>query len=233
MTEINLSSLQKRLLSGFTLGPVVVLIVLYGGWPFSIMAGGFASVALYEWSRLCRRIERLKALYLFFGAAYILLCFFYLYALRAFGGFEFALVFIALVWSSDIGAYAVGKKIGGPKMAPKISPNKTWAGLVGACAAPAVLGGGLMLYIDLTVLSGPSLLILLAFVGGAFLGMAGQMGDLLVSFVKRKSGAKDAGDVIPGHGGVLDRVDSMMLVAPLFYYFVLMPWMIAKSYVVM
>ena len=108
-----------------------------------------------------------------------------------------------LVWASDCGAYAMGRLIGGPKLAPKISPNKTWAGLVG-CVISACIMGALVAQIaqlenfyELVVLSG-------------LIGLVSQMGDLMESAIKRYCGVKDSGNLIPGHGGVLDRVDALL-----------------------
>lgn len=111
---------------------------------------------------------------------------------------------MALVWACDIGAYFAGRTIGGPKLAPTISPNKTWAGLIGGVIAASVLGGvlqyaGLPLHL---VLATPLLAVL------------AQAGDLYESQLKRAAGVKDSGNVLPGHGGVMDRLDGLVPVAP-------------------
>jgi phosphatidate cytidylyltransferase len=113
----------------------------------------------------------------------------------------------AVVWASDIGAYFVGKTIGGPKLAPNISPNKTWSGLLGGLTAATVVG------IVAVALGGggpaPGLV-----VASAGLALVSQGGDLLESALKRRFGVKDAGQIIPGHGGALDRLDGMLFAAP-------------------
>ncbi len=111
---------------------------------------------------------------------------------------------MALVWACDIGAYFAGRTIGGPKLAPTISPNKTWAGLIGGVLSASVLGGvlqyaGLPLHL---VLATPLLAVL------------AQVGDLYESQLKRMAGVKDSGNVLPGHGGVMDRLDGLVPVAP-------------------
>ena len=121
-----------------------------------------------------------------------------------------ALIFwiFGIVWAMDIGAYICGSVIGGPKLAPRLSPNKTWSGLVGGalCAAfVAVVLGELFSL-------GSSFHLSLA---GAFLAAWSQIGDLLESGFKRRFHVKDSGRVIPGHGGVLDRIDSLLFTAPL------------------
>lgn len=112
----------------------------------------------------------------------------------------------AIVWSADTLAYVFGRLIGGPKLAPSISPNKTWAGLAGALAG-GVVASGLVIWFG--KLNSVVPLILL----GAGFALIEQIGDLFESAAKRKFGIKDSGTIIPGHGGVLDRVDGLMFVA--------------------
>jgi phosphatidate cytidylyltransferase len=112
---------------------------------------------------------------------------------------------LALVWATDIGAYFSGRAIGGPKLAPQYSPNKTWAGLIGGVALTAVVSYVLHLYWGL-----PFYLVLLSIP----LAVLAQMGDLFESGLKRKAGAKDSGTIFPGHGGVMDRLDGLIPVAP-------------------
>lgn len=119
-------------------------------------------------------------------------------------GLMLALWTLAIVWATDIGAYFAGRAIGGRKLAPRISPNKTWAGLFGGMAAAAIVGAGIASIADL-----PSLFIIAA----APLAIAAQTGDLFESWLKRRSGVKDSGKLLPGHGGVLDRLDGLVPVA--------------------
>lgn len=122
-------------------------------------------------------------------------------------GLETVVWLFAVVWATDIGAYFAGRGIGGPKLAPRISPQKTWAGLGGG-----VLAAGLVGAITATVLALPGSLALILF--SAVLAVIAQIGDLVESMVKRHFGAKDSGRLIPGHGGVLDRLDGLMTAAP-------------------
>jgi phosphatidate cytidylyltransferase len=112
---------------------------------------------------------------------------------------------LVVVWATDIFAYAAGRGIGGPKLAPRLSPNKTWAGLFGGVAGAAVCGA---LAAYLLQLDGG----IFYFLGGPF-GLLAQIGDLYESGVKRRRGVKDSGTLIPGHGGVLDRLDGLLPVA--------------------
>lgn len=113
---------------------------------------------------------------------------------------------LAVVWATDIGAYFAGRAIGGPKLAPRLSPSKTWAGLGGGMAAALVAGAILA-----TLFRLPPLLLLL----GAPLAMLAQAGDLFESWLKRRAGVKDSGRLLPGHGGALDRLDGVVPVAML------------------
>ncbi len=120
------------------------------------------------------------------------------------------LLFLLLaIWATDIGAYAAGRTIGGPKLAPRISPKKTWAGLVGGMVFAALVGYGIALYAGA---ASPGIAALVA----ALLAVAGQAGDLFESYMKRRSDVKDSGGLIPGHGGLLDRIDGLIVAAPLF-----------------
>jgi phosphatidate cytidylyltransferase len=119
-----------------------------------------------------------------------------------------ALVFILLiVWATDIGGYFAGRGIGGPKLWPRVSPNKTWAGAVGGFAASLVVAGGF-------AAAGVGRVVPLLVVGGG-LSIAGQLGDLFESAVKRRFGVKDSSHIIPGHGGLMDRLDSLVAVLAL------------------
>ena len=119
----------------------------------------------------------------------------------------------AVVWASDTGAYALGRAFGGPRLAPRISPSKTWAGAFGGAAAAAgasILLGWLMPLAG-WVAERPSLALLVA--AGVLGSIVGQMGDLAESAFKRHVGADDSGRLIPGHGGILDRVDALAAAA--------------------
>jgi len=115
---------------------------------------------------------------------------------------------LAAVWATDIAAYAVGRTVGGPKLWPQVSPKKTWSGLIGGVIAAGIVVGyvtGWLLESDRTV----SLIVF-----GFIIAVVAQAGDLAESAVKRHFGAKDASNLIPGHGGVLDRVDGLISAAP-------------------
>jgi phosphatidate cytidylyltransferase len=120
-------------------------------------------------------------------------------------GRDTALWLLAVVWATDIGAYVVGRAVGGPRLAPRISPNKTWAGLIGGTASAAVAG-----LVAARLTGAPGVLLL-----GTSMALAviAQLGDLAESLAKRHFGVKDSSGLIPGHGGLLDRLDGLIAAA--------------------
>lgn len=121
-------------------------------------------------------------------------------------GLTAVLWLFAVVWTADTMAYVFGRLIGGPKLAPAISPKKTWAGLIGAVV------GGVVASIVTALVAGLESVAMLGLIA-AVLAVLEQAGDLFESAVKRRFGVKDSGSIIPGHGGVLDRVDGLMFAA--------------------
>ena len=191
---------------GFSLGLVVPAVVLTG-----VLAVAFGkpeiglAVVMVGWFvvRVGARSILLAA-----GVPYVGLGGVALVWLRADGavGLGNVLFVILLVWASDIGAYLVGRLVGGRKLAPRISPGKTWSGAAGGLVA-AMLAGALVCL----VFGGQAWWA--ALVAG-LLGVVSQAGDLLESAVKRHFGVKDSGGLIPGHGGLLDRLDGLLAAAP-------------------
>jgi phosphatidate cytidylyltransferase len=128
-------------------------------------------------------------------------------------GLETILWLMGCVWATDTGAYFFGRGIGGPKLAPALSPNKTWAGLLGGIACAAAVAFPAAWFAPQGPAIGPLAL------AGAVLAVVAQGGDLLESHVKRRFGAKDSGTLIPGHGGLFDRVDGLLTAAAAFALF--------------
>ena len=149
------------------------------------------------------------------GMIYVGWFFSYLIFIRALtehGGYLFFLIFT--IWAMDIAAYLAGKFLGHTPLAPSISPKKTWEG---ALAGFLVAMGAAMILSQTAQLELYHALIL-----GGLIGIFGQLSDLVESLIKRDAGAKDSSNIIPGHGGVLDRIDSFVLTAPLMYYYVIL-----------
>ncbi len=143
-----------------------------------------------------------------FGMPYIALPMAALYVLRADSQYGLIAVIwlFAVIWSTDTGAYFAGRIFGGPKLAPRFSPKKTWAGLVGGALLAAVASGFITYY---SGLPGGGKLAMLA----ALAAVISQGGDIFESAAKRRFGVKDSGAILPGHGGILDRVDGLIFAA--------------------
>ena len=124
-------------------------------------------------------------------------------------GAGWTLMLLATTWAADIGAFAVGNVVKGPKLWPRFSPNKTWSGFVGGLLAAAAASVGVAASFMRLSLAGAALI-------GLAGGLATMAGDLWESMLKRRFGVKDSGDLIPGHGGLLDRVDGLMFAVMLF-----------------
>lgn len=125
-------------------------------------------------------------------------------------GLAATIFLLVCVWSADIVAYFVGRSVGGPKLAPAISPNKTWSGAIGGVVGAMLVAGGLAIAY-LATLQGQGAWRFIAIAGG--LAMLSVLGDLYESHLKRRAGVKDSGTILPGHGGMMDRLDGLVPVA--------------------
>jgi len=200
--------LATRTAVGIILIAIALVEAVLGGWPFAVLVAAIATIMYLEWSRMVGKWGIAWKLYGFF---YCLLPAVSLLWIRERAeyegigsGFDLLIWVFLVVWSTDIGAYFAGRAIGGPKLAPSISPNKTVAGLVGGVLAATVLAGTWVYAVGL-----PATLLSLA----APLALAAQLGDLFESGLKRRAGVKDSGTWLPGHGGLLDRLDGLVPVA--------------------
>jgi phosphatidate cytidylyltransferase len=197
------ADLRLRVASAVVLGPLALACVWFGGIPWLAIVVVAGLGTCWEWVQMARR----EAGALWSGLVYVLLSILALGWLRmdATAGRTMVLFLLFVVWSSDIGAYIAGRMIGGKKLAPSISPGKTWSGAGGGLIAAMLVGlVGAMLW------RGP---VMPAIFAAAALGIASQLGDLLESAAKRRFGVKDSGKLIPGHGGLLDRLDGLMAAA--------------------
>lgn len=158
------------------------------------------------------KLELKKSHKVFIGWFVLLFAWMFLAKLKAYYGAEAALYFLGLIWSADIAAYFVGKKFGKQPLSPAISPGKTTQGLYGA------LGSGLICSVLLALYYGFPMIIATDFVFLSILTvLISVYGDLFFSLVKRQAGVKNSGALLPGHGGVLDRIDSVVAAAPFYY----------------
>jgi phosphatidate cytidylyltransferase len=206
-----------------------ILLLFAGGfeWPDELTATlGFLSLALLVYCTFSSPVERVMA-----DASGSVFCLLYvgftmsaIPALREQSNGPSLLVFLmCVVWAGDIAALYIGRLWGRHKLAPALSPNKTWEGTLGSLAGSLVAAGGLfglarwLAQWDNAKLSYPEDIwywLLLAVVVNA----AAQVGDLAESALKRSAGVKDSGTLLPGHGGVLDRIDALLLAAPVLWY---------------
>jgi len=200
-----------RIVSAAVMAPAAILVAWLGDWPFAVFWGVAGMAVLWEWITLVmgpRYSVRERRFWITAGIGYAGCMVLAPILLRADAvyGFSAMLLLFAIVWSTDIFAYFAGRGIGGPKLAPSISPKKTWAGAiagtVGAILVAVALAGFIGQFDKGTIAIVALLLSIMA-----------QLGDLLESWIKRRFGAKDASHLIPGHGGVMDRLDGFWAAA--------------------
>ncbi len=197
------------------LGVVILLIVSIGlYWPAAAL-GGLGAVVV---GAVVRRQTLVNRAIAGFGVIYLSAACAGAVWLRGLGETGAVIVFwlVAVIVATDVCAYVAGRAIGGPKLAPRISPNKTWSGAVGGAAGAAVAGVAVAQFA--AGLGGQPARAALLAVG---LSAVAQAGDLLESYLKRRAGVKDSGVLIPGHGGVLDRLDGVLAAVPAFVAVVL------------
>lgn len=201
------SDLWVRLGSAIVLMAIAGTALWFGGLAFALLLFVGGALLLVEWVGLVRAMGlggggriglQLLGLLIVVGAIAGL------WFIRDQLGVTAALWVFAMVWATDIGAYFAGRAFGGARLAPKISPSKTWSGLIGGMIAALIVGATLG---DRGEIAGVPLWI------GLIMGLVAQLGDLAQSWMKRRAGVKDSGKLIPGHGGVFDRVDGLLPVA--------------------
>jgi phosphatidate cytidylyltransferase len=203
---------STRTLPGMVVLPAALAPVFLAmlGWyvPSLLLLGTGAALAYWlAW----RGAQRVPAPWLAFGVFYLGLGGVALIGLRQDEqvGRENVLFLFLVVWASDISAYLAGRSLGGPRLWAAVSPNKTWSGALGGLVGALLIG-----FVASTSYFGEAHLVQMALVS-AGLGCAAQAGDLLESWIKRRFGVKDSSALIPGHGGLLDRLDGVLAAAPL------------------
>lgn len=195
------STLMARVFSALVLAPPVLWAVWVGATPFQILLSLAALIAVFEWIRMVGH----GVLWGIAGGLYIGLAIYALWWLRLDPewGRVNLIWLVVVVWATDIGGYVFGRALGGPKLARAISPNKTWSGFFGGMALAVGCGFGVLAGFDIDAGLPVALL-------AAVISAVSQSGDLLESAMKRRFQVKDSGNLIPGHGGILDRVDGLM-----------------------
>lgn len=235
------ADLPVRLASAIVMLVVAGAALWTGGWIWTAFVVVVACGVLWEWNRLVGGFGAstlTETLWFFCGVIYVGGAGIAMLAVRngrqvlpldpqstGYGPIEVLVVFLLPIVAVDVGAYFVGRAIGGPKIAPKISPSKTWAGLGGG----ALLAGAVAIAIELADF-GPAAFpgfswgaIALAGFSGALIAVIAQSGDFLESWMKRRAGVKDSGALIPGHGGLFDRLDGFIAVFFVLFVIAIIP----------
>lgn len=195
---------KQRVISAFILVPIAVYAICFSKNLFIFLAVILTILMTSEWIEMTKSAKDYKK-WQVIGLFYIAIPIFCVIKLKLLNS-NIVLWMFFVIWATDIFAFFCGKTLGGAKLAPTISPNKTWSGLAGGVVASMFIGllssamfpGGVFFFIFIS----------------AILALIEQAGDLFESKIKRIFGVKDSGNIIPGHGGVLDRLDGMMFAAP-------------------
>ena len=202
--------LKKRILSSIILVPSIILIIFVGSIIFNLFLLISFSIIVYEWNKICKTKKNF-----YIGIFFLIFSFYSIYNLYNFNNDNLNFIFVLTICiSTDIGGYVFGKILKGPKLF-SISPNKTYAGAI---------GGYLFSIISVYILFKQSTLIFeiqntlfFSNVMVIIISTVSQLGDICISYFKRLSKIKDTGNIIPGHGGLLDRVDGMIFAFPFSY----------------
>lgn len=195
---------KQRIISALVLLPIALMAIFYSKDLFLFLAISVAILMTSEWLDMSKEMDDQKKWRLI-GFFYIAIPVYSVIKLRNYN-VEILFWMFAVIWSTDIFAFFAGKTLGGAKIAPTISPNKTWSGLIGGILASMIIG-----FLSSFMFAGGTLFFILL---SALLSIIEQLSDLLESKFKRIFGVKDSGNIIPGHGGILDRLDGMMLLSP-------------------
>ena len=208
--------LQKRILSSIILMPVSFFFIIQGSFSFIFFLSLIFLITSLEWFKMTKDNEMIKI----FGLFFLFFSFFSTIYLRQYIGLNFFIFLIIVCIFTDIGGYIFGKTFKGPRLT-KVSPKKTYAGVIGSFLISLIFGliyikylgqkSRILLEID------PIFIILLILL----ISLISQVGDLIISYFKRKAKIKDTGKILPGHGGFLDRIDGIIFVMPTTYLCVL------------
>lgn len=198
-------------------GLILVGTVLLGLLPYAVLPVGIVAVLLLYIAALFRKTAHpiQDVAYSLFGLIYAAIPFIFFMALGFVADTYNAYIplgFLILLWTNDTGAYLAGRSMGRRKLFERISPNKTWEGFIGGVVLAVVAGFVLSYYFEVFPLWNWICMALI-------IGIFGTFGDLVESMLKRNVGVKDSGNILPGHGGLLDRFDGLLMAAPLVYLF--------------
>ena len=205
--------LQKRVLSSLILIPLSFFFIIKGSYLFNFFLFICFCLTIYEWHMMSKR-----KIYYLSGIIFLIFSFFLTYSLRNVSNEQSLLFFLFVIIiciSTDVGGYIFGNLFKGPKLT-KLSPNKTYSGMIGSYFLAII--SSLLLIKNSNLITGKTFDVTLElFVMVILISTTSQIGDLIVSFFKRLSKIKDTGNLIPGHGGLLDRIDGLLFAMPVAY----------------
>ena len=197
------SELKKRILSSIIIIPIIFYFIVQGSTFFLFFLSFLFLISSYEWIKIIKKSNIIRLI----GIIFLFVSFYSAYHLRETQSLNFFFLILIICIFTDIGGYTLGKIFKGPKLS-KISPNKTYTGMFGGFLFSLISG---LFYIDYSKIE-TSLSTLEIFLCIIIISFIGQIGDLIISFFKRKAKIKDTGKLLPGHGGLLDRLDGIVFV---------------------
>ena len=200
---------EKRLLSSFILIPIAIFFIIKGSVLFIFFLSILFLITSHEWIKMNKKNDLLKYL----GISFLLFSFYATFKIREENNLKYFLFIITICIFTDIGGYLFGKVFKGPKLT-KISPKKTYTGVFGIFLLSLITGLIFFNYLDINIVNTDPLPLILLILS---ISLISQIGDLIISYFKRKAKLKDTGKILPGHGGLLDRIDGLVFVMPLIY----------------
>ena len=206
--------LLTRILSSFILIPFLFFFIIKGSIFFIFFVLVMILITLYEWHNLS-----FKKIYYFPGLIFILFSFYTFFSIRNYNELSFFLLILIICISTDIGGYIFGKILKGPRLT-KISPNKTYAGMFGGFLLSFLIAILYLNNLNYLLLEPFNTININTIVLILSISLISQVGDIIISFFKRKKKIKNTGKIIPGHGGILDRIDGMIFAFPYTYLLV-------------
>ncbi len=208
------SEFIKRFISSIIMLPIIILVILKGSLIFNLFLFLLFLLASYEWFKMSKK----KFIKSFLGILFLILSFYSAYQLRDQSGFNFFIFLVLICVFTDLGGFFFGKLFKGPKLT-KISPKKTYSGVVGSFVLPLLFG---LIYYSYTSLNYSELIKINLILLILIISFTSQLGDLIISYFKRIAKVKDTGKFLPGHGGILDRIDGLIFVIPFIYLIIIL-----------
>tara|TARA_B100000902_G_scaffold390311_1_gene439027 strand:+ start:1212 stop:1844 length:633 start_codon:yes stop_codon:yes gene_type:complete len=205
------NELKKRFLSSIIILPVALLAIINGSTLFVFFLGFLFLATSFEWIKMSKK-NLFKNI---IGIIFLILSFFSAFQLRSLYGYDFFILVLLACIFTDLGGFFFGKIFKGPKLT-RISPNKTYSGVVGSFFLPILFCFIYNNYFNLDYAQVFKINLILLIL---LISLISQSGDLIISYFKRIAKVKDTGKILPGHGGILDRLDGLIFVIPILYFF--------------